>query len=165
MLRRATDLPEHFFAPVSTASRHAPGRHNAQQAVQACAGRGISAALALRASSAAGQALTALAAYQWASGLLTFPAGLLRSILLASRQWKNPMAAVALSARVRRLNELALGVAREVQLVGGDGLLLYVERREYLTALHRMRAGLESARVVLAKARQRMDSERRQVPE
>jgi hypothetical protein len=75
------------------------------------------------------------------------------------------MAAVALSARVRRLNELALGVAREVQLVGGDGLLLYVERREYLTALHRMRAGLESARVVLAKARQRMDSERRQVPE
>jgi len=129
---RSVTPPEHFFARVYTASRHAPAR---------------------------------LAGCQSPFSPLTFPAGLFRSILLASRQWKNPMAAVALSARVRRLNELALGVAREVQLVGGDGLLLYVERREYLTALHRMRAGLESARVVLAKARQRMDSERRQVPE
>jgi hypothetical protein len=109
MLRRATDLPEHFFAPVSTASRHAPGRHNAQQAVQACAGRGISAALALRASSAAGQALTALAAYQWASGLLTFPAGLLRSVLFASRRSKNPTTPAAISAWVRRLDNRAIG--------------------------------------------------------
>jgi hypothetical protein len=75
------------------------------------------------------------------------------------------MSAAALSARVRRLDQLALGVAREVQLVGQDDFLLYVERREYLTALHRMCAGLESARVVLAKARQRIDGERQQVPE
>ena len=61
------------------------------------------------------------------------------------------MSAAALSARVRRLDQLALGVAREVQLVGQDDFLLYVERREYLTALHRMCAGLEGARVVLAK--------------
>jgi hypothetical protein len=84
---------------------------------------------------------------------------------LASRHWKNPKTPAALSARVNRLNQLALGVAREVQLVGQDDLLLYVERREYLSALHRMCAGLESARVVLAKARQRIDGERRQVPE
>ena len=75
------------------------------------------------------------------------------------------MSAAALSARVRRLDQLALGVAREVQLVGQDDFLLYVERREYLTALHRMCAGMESARVVLAKARQRNDKEQRQAPE
>ena len=71
------------------------------------------------------------------------------------------MSAAALSARVRRLDQLALGVAREVQLVGQDDFLLYVERREYLTALHRMCAGLECARVALAKARQRLDGKRR----
>jgi hypothetical protein len=75
------------------------------------------------------------------------------------------MNTAAISARVCRLDQLALGVAREVQLVGQDDLLLYVERREYLTALHRMCAGLEGARVVPAKARQRIDKERRQVPE
>jgi hypothetical protein len=31
---------------------------------------------------------------------------------------------------------LRLGVAREVQLVGLADIFLYVERREYLTALH-----------------------------
>jgi hypothetical protein len=87
---------------------------------------------------------------------LIFPSGLLRSILLASRQSKIPVTAAALSARVRRLNQLALGVAREVQLVGQADIFIYVERREYLTALHRMCAGLEGARVVLAKARQRL---------
>jgi hypothetical protein len=66
---------------------------------------------------------------------------------------QKPMSRTAISARVRRLNQLALGVAREVQLVGQDDLLLYVERREYLTALHRMCTGLDGARVALAKAR------------
>jgi hypothetical protein len=70
------------------------------------------------------------------------------------------MTAAAISARVRRLDQLALGVAGEVQLVGQDDLLVYVERREYLTALHGMCAGLESARVVLGKARQRINGER-----
>jgi len=75
------------------------------------------------------------------------------------------MTAAAISARLRRLEQLALGVAREVQLVGQADIFLYVERREYLTALHRRCAGLESARVVLAKGRQRNDREQRQVPE
>jgi hypothetical protein len=37
------------------------------------------------------------------------------------------MTATAISARVRRLNQLALGVCREVQFVGQDDLLLYVD--------------------------------------
>jgi len=37
------------------------------------------------------------------------------------------MTAAAISARVRRLNQLALGVSREVQLVGQDDIMLYVE--------------------------------------
>jgi hypothetical protein len=37
------------------------------------------------------------------------------------------MTPAAISARVLRLDQLALGVAREVQLVGQDDLLLYVE--------------------------------------
>jgi hypothetical protein len=62
---------------------------------------------------------------------------------------------------VRRLDQLALGVAREVQLVGQADIFLYVKRRESLTALHRRCAGLKSARVVLAKARQRLDGKGR----
>jgi hypothetical protein len=67
------------------------------------------------------------------------------------------MNAAAISARFRRLEQLSLGVARETQLVGQADIFLYVERREYLTALHQMCAWLESARVALAKARQRLD--------
>jgi hypothetical protein len=74
------------------------------------------------------------------------------------------MSPAALSARVRRLDQLALGVAREVQLVGESDIFLYVERREYLKTLHRMRAGLEDARVVLAKARRRIHGGQQQVP-
>jgi hypothetical protein len=37
----------------------------------------------------------------------------------------------------------------------------YRERREYLDALNQMCAGLESARVALVKARQRIDGEGR----
>jgi hypothetical protein len=39
-------------------------------------------------------------------------------------------------------------------------IFLYRERREYLDALNHMCAGLESARVALVKARQRLDRER-----
>src|SRR5262249_60468216 len=38
--------------------------------------------------------------------------------------------------------------------------MLYVERREYLAAMRRVQAGVEEARVVLAKARQRIDGDR-----
>jgi hypothetical protein len=71
------------------------------------------------------------------------------------------MNAAALSARIRRLEPLSLGVARETQLVGQADIFLYVEHREYLEAPHRMCAGLECARVALAKARQRLDGKRR----
>jgi hypothetical protein len=67
------------------------------------------------------------------------------------------MTAAALSAGIQRLEQLSLGVARETQLLKQSDIFLYVERREYHAALQRMRGGLESARVALAKARQRLD--------
>jgi hypothetical protein len=66
-----------------------------------------------------------------------------------------------ISARIRRLEQLSVGAARETQLVGPADIFLYVERRQYLTALHKMCARLENARVALAKARQRLDGKRR----
>ena len=71
------------------------------------------------------------------------------------------MNTAALSARIRRLEQLTLGVARETQLVGQADIFLYVERREYLSSLHKLCAGLESARVSLAKARQRLEGKGR----
>jgi hypothetical protein len=70
------------------------------------------------------------------------------------------MNAAALTARVRRLAQLSLDVARKTQLVGQADVFLYVERREYLTTLHKMYAGLDRARVALAKARQRLERKR-----
>src|SRR5262249_39374330 len=49
------------------------------------------------------------------------------------------------------------GMARETQILGESDIFLYVERREYLAALNRTCAGLESARVALAKAKQRLE--------
>jgi hypothetical protein len=63
------------------------------------------------------------------------------------------MTAAALSARIRRLERLSLGVARETQLLKQADIFLYVERREYLAALQRMRGGL-------AKPLQRLDAMR-----
>ena len=66
-----------------------------------------------------------------------------------------------LAARERRLDELARGLAAEVALLksGGDGedVLLTRERKAYLEAVHDALAGVETARVVLAKARQRRE--------
>ena len=60
-------------------------------------------------------------------------------------------------ARVRRLEELARGLAKEVCLwKEGDDPLLYLERRAYVNAIQDALAGLESARVVLARATQRI---------
>ena len=67
------------------------------------------------------------------------------------------MNAAELTARIRRLDQLCLGVARETQLVNQSDIFLYRERREYLDALQGMVRGLEAARVVLAQARQRLD--------
>jgi hypothetical protein len=71
------------------------------------------------------------------------------------------MSAADISARIRRLEQNSLGAARETQLVGQPDIFSYVERREYLEALHRMCGGLDSARVALAKARQRLDGKAR----
>jgi hypothetical protein len=47
------------------------------------------------------------------------------------------MSAADIVARVRRLEQLALGIAREIQLVAkADDPMLYLERRAYLDALH-----------------------------
>jgi hypothetical protein len=77
-----------------------------------------------------------------------------------SQPGRPGITAAALSARIRRLGRLSLGVAREAQLLRQADIFLYVERREYLSALNRLRGGLESARVALAKAAQRLDGKR-----
>lgn len=68
-----------------------------------------------------------------------------------------------LSARCQRLASLAMGLSRECHIIDkGDDPLLYLERRAYLLALTAAVGGLESARVVLAKARQRIEGGGRQ---
>jgi hypothetical protein len=58
-----------------------------------------------------------------------------------------------LRARIRRLDELARGLAKEVALwKAGNDPLLYLERKAYLGAILDALAGVEAARVVLAKA-------------
>jgi hypothetical protein len=60
-------------------------------------------------------------------------------------------------ARIDRLDRLVLGLMTEQAVIGkGQDPLLYLERRAYLKALGVAVRGLESARVVLAKARQRI---------
>jgi hypothetical protein len=63
-----------------------------------------------------------------------------------------------LRRRIDRLEELARGLAKEVVLLNAaNDPLLYVERKTYLTAIQDALAGVEAARVVLAKARQRLE--------
>jgi len=65
--------------------------------------------------------------------------------------------AETLAARQRRLEKLTLGLAREVQLwKEGNDPLLFAERRDYLKAIQDALAGLDEARVVLARAGQRL---------
>jgi hypothetical protein len=61
-----------------------------------------------------------------------------------------------LVARVRRLDELMRGLAKELVLwKEGNDPLLYLERQAYLKAIQDALTGIETARIVLAKARQR----------
>jgi hypothetical protein len=63
-----------------------------------------------------------------------------------------------LRARVRRLDELARGLAKEAVLWKAcDDPLLYLERRAYISAIHDALAAAEAARVVLAKVCQRLE--------
>jgi hypothetical protein len=67
------------------------------------------------------------------------------------------MEAEQVLARIDRLDRLVLGLMTEREVIGkGQDPLLYLERRAYLKALDAAVRGLESARVVLAKARLRM---------
>jgi hypothetical protein len=61
-------------------------------------------------------------------------------------------------ARVRRLDQLARGLAKEVALWRkGDDPLLYLERKAYLGAIQDALAGAEAARVILAKVCHRLE--------
>jgi hypothetical protein len=62
-----------------------------------------------------------------------------------------------IAPRIRRRERLGIGLSREQSIIGaGDDPLLYLERQDYMRALRAAVAGLESAGVVLAKARQRL---------
>ncbi len=62
-----------------------------------------------------------------------------------------------LAARVRRLEQLTRGLAKEVILWKKcDDPLLFLERKTYLEAMQNGLANLDDARVVLAQARQRL---------
>jgi hypothetical protein len=64
----------------------------------------------------------------------------------------------ALAARVRRLDELMRGLAKELAVwKEGNDPLLYLERQAYLKAIQDALTGVETARVVLARARQRAE--------
>ena len=63
------------------------------------------------------------------------------------------------AARVKRLDQLTRGLAKEVVIWDQhDDPLLFVERRAYLTAIRDALSGVETARVVLVKARQRIQA-------
>lgn len=62
-------------------------------------------------------------------------------------------------ARHERLDVLARGLGKELVLVRqGNDPLLYLERKAYLGAVQDALAGVEAARVTLARALQRLDS-------
>ena len=68
------------------------------------------------------------------------------------------MTVADISARAQRLDQLSRGLALEIGIVSkADDPMLYVERREYLTSMRQALDGIEGARIVLAKARRRME--------
>jgi hypothetical protein len=72
------------------------------------------------------------------------------------------MSAADIVARLHRLDTLSRGLAAELYNVSkADDPMLYVERQHYLAAMRRVLGGVESARVVLANAKQRMDGDGR----
>jgi hypothetical protein len=68
------------------------------------------------------------------------------------------MATDGIKRRIGRLDERSRGLTKEVVLVkAADDPLLYLERKAYLTAIQDALAGVEGARVALARARQRLE--------
>jgi hypothetical protein len=65
-----------------------------------------------------------------------------------------------LTGRYERLAALSRGLAKEVVIIrAGNDPLLYLERKEYVNALGDAIAGVESARVALAKALHRLQDD------
>jgi hypothetical protein len=63
-----------------------------------------------------------------------------------------------LEARAKRQDQLSRGLAKEVILWKPcNDPLLYRERQDYLAAVRNALAGVECARVILPKARQRIE--------
>jgi hypothetical protein len=63
-----------------------------------------------------------------------------------------------LAARIQRFDVLARGLAKEVSLwKQSNDPLQHLERRAYLRAVQNALAGVEEARVILAKVCQRLD--------
>jgi hypothetical protein len=72
------------------------------------------------------------------------------------------MSAADIVARLHRLDTLSRGLSLELHNVAkADDPMLYVETLEYLAAMRRVQAGVEEARVVLAKAKQRINGDGR----
>jgi hypothetical protein len=64
----------------------------------------------------------------------------------------------SIRARVLRLDMLTRGLAKETVLIAEcDDPLLYRERLDYLSAIRKVLAGVDGARIVLVKARQRIE--------
>jgi hypothetical protein len=62
------------------------------------------------------------------------------------------------AARIKRLGQLGMAFAKEEHIIPqGEDPLLYLEHQEYLRALV---SGAETARVVLARAKQRLQRRR-----
>ena len=71
-----------------------------------------------------------------------------------------------LRRRIERLNQLSIGLSREQVLIEeAQDPLLYLERKAYLAAVRHAVAGIESARVTLVKACQRIDRETQDRPQ
>ena len=62
------------------------------------------------------------------------------------------MTTAALRARTRRVDELAMEAARELQVEKQSDIFLWTERLEYRYGLLQMHGGFENARIALAKA-------------
>ena len=71
------------------------------------------------------------------------------------------MTPAALRARMRRLDELAMEAARELQLEKQCDLFFWTERLEYRYALLGAWRGFENARIALAKALRRIEGQGR----
>jgi hypothetical protein len=60
--------------------------------------------------------------------------------------------------RVKRLEQLAKGLAKEVSIIReADDPLLYRERKQYLTSIQDAIAGADAARVILTRVVLRME--------